>query len=37
MSEQIKRNQFLVSKLGLEIAQALIFQTALLIVDLADK
>jgi len=36
MTEQINGNQFLVSKMRLEITQALIFQTALAIVDAAD-
>jgi hypothetical protein len=37
LSEQINGNDFLVSKNGLEIREALIFQRALIIVDLADE
>ena len=37
MIEQIDTNKFLISKARLEITRALIFQRALIIVDLADK
>jgi hypothetical protein len=37
MTEQINTNQFLVSKARLEITGSLIFQRALIIVDLTDK
>jgi len=37
MTEKLNGDNVLVSKDGLEVRQALIFQRALIIVDLADK